>query len=62
MWQHSNDTSALFQNNYYKRLFDTRIGDVPSLEQGQILAQNTATFCIKSVIDTLYISQATCKL
>ena len=53
MWQHSNDTSAFLQNNYYRRLFAARIGDIPSLEQGQILAQNTATFCIESEIDIL---------
>ena len=61
MWQHSNDTSPFLQNNYYRRLFDARIGDVPSLEQSQILAQNTATFYIKSEIDIIY-SQAICIL
>ena len=53
MWRHFNDTSAFLQNNYYRRLFDARIGDVPSLEQGQTLAQNIATFCIKSEIEIL---------
>ena len=44
MWQHPNNISALFQNNYYLRLFDARIEDLPSLEQDQILAQNTVNF------------------
>ena len=51
--EYSNDTSALFENNYYRRLFDARIEVLPSLEQGQTLDQITATFCIKSEITLL---------
>ena len=41
---------STFSKQLPQTIFDAKIGDLPSLEQGQTLAQNTANFSIKSEI------------